>query len=204
MKNNKTSLIQLFVKAPVAGKVKTRLAKTVGNERAAEIAVLLFNEMLTRCVNVTSTECWIAGNPIINNGLELCEELSVPRFTQPYDVSLGERMTHAMRGGLDRAKRTLIVGSDCLGVTEELAQKALDALDEHDQVFIPAEDGGFVLWGARVEPDPLQFSTIEWGMPDVWQRTQERLCLLNVNYCALEPSWDVDEAEDLERVAHLL
>lgn len=200
---DKSTCIQLFAKAPVAGKVKTRLARHIGNERAAEIAISLFNEMLTRCQQVARTECWVGGEPLNHSGLDLCEKISVPRFAQQGNT-LGEKMCFAMEQGLQKAQRVLIVGGDCLGVTETVLKNAITTLKAADQVFVPAEDGGFVVWGVSRFPDKNQFDTIAWGTPDVWEQTQQRLSELNLNYKALDSAWDVDEVEDLERVKHLL
>ena len=80
---------------------------------------------------------------------------------------------------------------------------ALMALGQGNEVVIgPAEDGGYVLIGLK-QPCPGLFQGIEWGSERVLSQTLQRLAQLKLPYALLEPLWDVDRPQDLQRLAEL-
>ena len=72
----------------------------------------------------------------------------------------------------------------------------------NDAVFIPAEDGGYVLVGLR-RPQPRLFAGVEWGSERVMVQTRQRLSELALSWVELPPLWDVDRPADLARLASL-
>ena len=93
---------------------------------------------------------------------------------------------------------TLVIGTDCPAFTVDHLRAAADALDQADIVLIPAEDGGYVLIGARVA-HPQLFSDVAWGTAAVTQETRARIASLELRCVALDPLWDVDTEDDLAR-----
>jgi glycosyltransferase A (GT-A) superfamily protein (DUF2064 family) len=92
----------------------------------------------------------------------------------------------------------LIVGTDCPVLTPAHLQQAADALQTHDAVLIPAEDGGYVLIGLR-RPLPTVFEDITWSTPQVLMQTRERLLAAGASWQELPTLWDVDEPVDWAR-----
>jgi glycosyltransferase A (GT-A) superfamily protein (DUF2064 family) len=96
----------------------------------------------------------------------------------------------------------LLIGSDCAVHSVASLNAARAALQTVDMVFTPAEDGGYVLVGARrahAAAFAAIFAQIEWGTEHVMQQTRERLRAAAVSWHALPTLWDIDTGEDVER-----
>ena len=95
---------------------------------------------------------------------------------------------------------TLVIGTDCPALTAEHLRAAADALRDAEIVLIPAEDGGYVLIGARA-PQPQLFADIAWGTASVVARNaRPDIAALGLRCIALDPLWDVDTEADLARL----
>ncbi len=195
-------LIIQFAKWPRLGKVKTRLAQTIGNQAAFDVHVELTMNVLANLTsaNLGTVELWF--DQILNGEegrqlMALCDKTQVTVSTQ-CGVDLGERMYQALSKGLRNHDKVIIVGSDCPTVDEIYLMSAVSALDSSDLVLGPAEDGGYVLIGARKIHSEL-FAGIEWGTSSVLEATSEnaKKNRLSVKHLAL--TWDVDEYEDYLR-----
>ena len=127
-------------------------------------------------------------------------------FAERYGVSLhcqsggdlGERMYQAVREGLTRCRRLVMVGADCPSLDRGYVTAALAALDRHHAVLGPAEDGGYVLLGLK-QALPALFADIPWGSGAVARLTRERMAALNWTWAELPVLWDLDRPEDLRR-----
>ena len=115
-------------------------------------------------------------------------------------AELGERMYHALRGGLRRHARVVLIGADCpelsaadLAGADRLLQGAADV------VLAPAADGGYALIGAR-RIAPRIFAAVQWGGAGVLEETRRNLDEARLAYRLLRTLWDVDRPEDLERL----
>jgi hypothetical protein len=91
---------------------------------------------------------------------------------------------------------TLVIGTDCPALTAEILRTAAEALDDAEVVLIPAEDGGYVLIGARAA-HPELFTGIAWGTPTVLTRTRARIAALGLKSIELPALWDLDTEADL-------
>jgi glycosyltransferase A (GT-A) superfamily protein (DUF2064 family) len=105
---------------------------------------------------------------------------------------LGARMLAAMHGP------TLVIGTDCPAFTPETLHAAARALANTDVVLIPAEDGGYVLIGARAAY-PALFTGITWGSAAVLAETRTRVQASGLTSTELPTIWDVDTEADLAR-----
>jgi glycosyltransferase A (GT-A) superfamily protein (DUF2064 family) len=94
---------------------------------------------------------------------------------------------------------TLVIGADCPALTPEHLREAAEALDTHDVVMIPAEDGGYVLIGATA-PQPALFEGMAWSVPTVLTETRKRIAALGHSVAELATLWDVDTEDDLARM----
>lgn len=121
-------------------------------------------------------------------------------WPQP-EGDLGERMYAAFQQTLapiGSADFAIIVGSDCPFLTVELLDRALAALHAgRDAVLGPAIDGGYYLLGLkRAQWD--YFDAVDWGSPQVFQQTLERLNGHNLMIEELEVLTDIDRPDDLK------
>jgi rSAM/selenodomain-associated transferase 1 len=183
--------IVIFAKAPVAGRVKTRLIPALGAEGAARLAA----GMLAAAVE----EALATGLVV-----ELCGEPDATEWHQPRpgllltaqgQGGLGERLARAAERVL-REDGILLVGADCPELDRIRLGRAAEALEEHDSVLHPARDGGYALLGLR-RFDRSIFEDIAWSTPRVAAQTIARIEKLGWSLHVGETLRDVDEPEDL-------
>lgn len=191
----------VFAKAPVAGRVKTRLIGTYGRLGAAMLYQQLLRRTLTTAVQARAApvELWVTpgrAHPWL--AARAREYGMVLRVQMTGD--LGQRMHRALRWTLRTAPFAAIIGGDCAALAPWQLQQAFDWLaDGADAVFGPAQDGGYVLVGLR-RPQPMLFQAIPWGGAEVMAATGKRLRRLGLRWVALPLSFDIDCPSDLTRL----
>jgi rSAM/selenodomain-associated transferase 1 len=188
--------IVIFAKAPVPGRVKTRLIPALGAEGAAALA----GEMLEGTVG----EALATGLPT-----ELCGEPDAREWhpakaglalTAQGDGELGERLARAAERALRRGA-ILLIGSDCPELDRARLRAAADALELHDAVLHPAHDGGYALLGLR-RFDRSIFEGIDWSTSVVAAQTLARIEALGWSLHLGETLRDLDEPGDLAHFRH--
>lgn len=201
--------VAIFARAPVAGAAKTRLIPLLGPEGAATAQrEMTLRALATACVAAPgSVSLWTAGDVAHPFFRECTTTYSVTAHPQP-DGDLGERMRHCLETLLTRHQRVLLIGTDCPALTpESLKQSAAAMHDAMQMVFMPAEDGGYVMVGARAGIDmnalATAFADIEWSTSRVMSQTRERLARngwkQDRNWAERPACWDVDEPADYQR-----
>lgn len=184
----------IFIKNPELGTAKTRLAKTIGDEKALEV----YQMLLAHTRQVTSatatnrkvyyskfadeTDAWV--RPTFDKGVQITG-------------SLGEKMEHAFAENFKAGKEAIvIIGSDCIALRPHHLEAAFTALETKDFVIGPAEDGGYYLLGMRTLL-PSLFHNMEWSTDQVLPETIRRIEDTNGSYQLLETLSDIDHEEDL-------
>lgn len=191
----------IFAKAPVPGRVKTRLAGQLGARGAAALYKTLLRRtlVLTHAARLCPVELWCA--PDTRHGFfAACRRDYAVRLRRQCGGNLGQRMSHALNRTLAANECAALIGGDCasLGTTELHA--AFEQLTAGREVVLgPATDGGYVLVGLR-RPCPTMFRGIAWGTPTVLAATRRRLQRAEVNWTELPVGWDVDTPTDLRRL----
>lgn len=184
----------LFVKNPIAGKTKTRLAADVGDEMALKMYHILTDWTRQQASGLTGVDRYLWYSESITTDDAWPPEAYHKK--QQVGAGLGERMEHALAeafaAGHDRA---IIIGSDCPGITTEYLTEAFAALDDHDVVIGPALDGGYTLLGMR-SLHPTLFRNIEWSTEEVLPVTLQRAADKKLSVKQLSPLSDVDYLED--------
>lgn len=174
------------------GKVKTRLAATVGNKKALEIYLKLLEH--TRSI-VTSA----AADKFIyysdNSGEDIWCDDSFKRKIQK-GANLGERMQNAfIEIFADAYQKVSIIGSDCIELTTPIIDKGFNQLDIADIVIGPATDGGYYFLAMKKQHNEL-FENIKWSTGEVLEQTIA-ICNRNqLSYSLLPVLSDVDEEAD--------
>ncbi|WP_299767047.1 TIGR04282 family arsenosugar biosynthesis glycosyltransferase [uncultured Dokdonia sp.] len=189
---NKNNLLLIFTRNPELGKVKTRLAKGVGQENALTI----YKELLQHTHDVViQNDCTKrVGYSVKVREQDLWEESFFEKFQQQGD-DLGQRMEHAFTEGFsDNYKKIVIIGSDLYDLQPHHLKEAFDALTTHDTVIGPAKDGGYYLLGMRFLITDV-FKNKEWGGDTVLENTLKDLSSYTIH--TLEELNDIDFAEDL-------
>lgn len=194
--------IAILAKAPLAGFAKTRLIPALGARGAARLQRAFVRRTLQvaqQAELVADVQLWCAPDASQRFFRALQRSTGVVCFTQP-DGDLGARMQAATAAS---PGPVLLVGTDCPALTAAHLQMAADALRQGaDAVFIPAEDGGYVLVGLQ-QPQPGLFQGIDWSTERVMAQTHQRANALGLALCELAPLWDVDTPDDLARLAAL-
>ena len=191
----------VFAKEPIPGGVKTRLAATIGEARAAQIyrdltALTLWHAVTARRAGVIDRiELWCAPSADSTYFRALASTSAATLHTQS-EGDLGARMTNAIADTLTRAGAALLIGTDCPLLDADRLAHAAALLAHHDAVLVPAEDGGYVLVGAR---RPLPFAAIRWSSAHAMDDTVAGFARAGIHWAALPVLWDVDEPADLAR-----
>ncbi|MBT4616111.1 MAG: glycosyltransferase [Gammaproteobacteria bacterium] len=191
---NPEPLIQIFCKAPVLGKVKTRLIQKLGRRGALDLYLQMFERLIAELsASRFNTELWISPD----KDHAFFQSYAFARFQQA-GPHLGVRMSTALRDGLNRHESVILVGTDLPLIDRSYIEQAVGALQTHDVVLGPAEDGGYGLVGVKAET-PDMFSDIDWGTERVLSQTCARLNRDGLDFGLLPLIWDVDLPDDLPR-----
>jgi len=189
----------VFVRNPELGKVKTRLAKTIGDKKALNIYILLLKHTESVLQKVSSDKVVYYSEEIQNNDLwsNRCFQKKLQKGND-----LGERMQHAFEMAFKEGyEKVVIVGSDLFDLKAVHIENAFKALENHDLVIGPSLDGGYYLLGMKVL-HPAVFKNKQWGTDSVLETTLKNLEQENVKL--LEALNDIDTFEDLQGHPELL
>ena len=189
-------LIQ-FAKSPVPGEVKSRMIPHLSPEEAMALHCELVCRTARTLVNARLGDVQIAVAGDASHALfETCRSLGVSDITRQSGEGLGERMYRALQAGLEHHDAVVLVGSDCPGLDRAYLAGAINSLTRAEIVLGPAEDGGYVLIGAR-NITPEVFRDIEWGTSSVYRQTVSRLIGAGFDWQALPIIRDIDRPGDL-------
>lgn len=190
----KTAVV-VFAREPLAGKVKTRLARDIGTGPAARVYAALLDHALA--------QARATGSRVVLSLAEPCAPGSAwapPSWAAVEPQSgedLGARMANAFarRFGAG-AEAVALVGSDIPLLSAELVSRALEGCRRSSVVLVPARDGGYVLVAQR-SPGVDLFSGVPWSSPDTLAATRERLETLGMEHAELDAMGDLDSLDDL-------
>ncbi len=189
----KNQLLIIFAKNPVEGRVKTRLARTVGQVKALKIynALLSYTKQVTMELDI-DRQIWFSDqipvqSPFNANGYE-------PLVQQGED--LGERMLQAFQRAFDQGyEQVTIIGTDCAFITSDHIDRAFERLNEVEVVLGPSADGGYYLLGMR-QLHPFLFKDKSWSTADLFDETTQALERRGIVWEALPCLNDVDTWKD--------
>jgi uncharacterized protein len=184
----------VFVKNPVPGRVKTRLAATIGDERAFDIYMRLLSHTMT-VASLVDADLVICYSDYIPEN-DAWSILQAHRSTQKGD-DLGECMLNALSSALKTHECAVLVGSDCGELTTEVIDRAFDSLADVDAVIGPAMDGGYYLVGTN-KAIPGMFESVDWSTSHVLFQTLSRLLDAGLNFALGKTMRDVDTESDWE------
>ncbi|MDS4019448.1 MAG: TIGR04282 family arsenosugar biosynthesis glycosyltransferase [Candidatus Competibacter sp.] len=191
----------IFAKAPVPGRVKTRLAGQLGAHGAAELYKRLLRRTLgiARAARLCPVELWCA--PDARHGFFAdCRRDYGVRLRRQRGGDLGRRMNHALNRALAGKAYAVLIGGDCASLGAAELREAFGQLAAgREAVLGPAADGGYLLVGLR-RPCPALFGGIAWSTPTVLAATRRRLDRAGLAWVELPAGWDVDTPADLRRL----
>jgi len=192
--------VALMARFPLKGKVKTRLAAKIGEDKALSIYKALLTNTIDRCRpdKAANYSFGIAVTP--KNLLEQFEsEYPGLDFYFPQGGSdLGNRMDHALGHILsdNETQKAVLIGADIPNLSREIIKNAFTQLEEKDLVFGPTDDGGYYLIGMKQSCRWI-FEGTDWDCDDVLAQSLILAGKQDRSYGLLEKLSDLDQAEDL-------
>ncbi|PKP12746.1 MAG: glycosyltransferase [Bacteroidetes bacterium HGW-Bacteroidetes-3] len=190
----KTDALIIFTRNPELGKVKTRLAKTIGDEKALEVYKHLLLHTMKETKLLACDKFVFYDTTIVKNDI-WPEDFYQKKLQSGKD--LGEKMHCAFEFLFNMGyKNCMIVGSDLFDLKKEIIDDAFQKLREKEVVIGPAEDGGYYLLGLKKLNVSL-FKNKDWGTSTVLADTLKDLNSQSVYL--LETLNDIDTFEDLKR-----
>ena len=191
----------IFVKNPALGKVKTRLAKTIGDYNALKVYQHLLQHTMEITYNL-DVDKYVFYNEFIPTADEW------PTSTYQKELQkgthLGEKMNSAFRQGFDEGfHKVLLMMPDCPKMSDTIIEKAFKSLDENDVVIGPTDDNGFYLLGMKKYiPDIFKNKTYETATQ--YEDTVKTLGTLGLKYFNLPVLVDIDMEEDLGKLKKII
>jgi rSAM/selenodomain-associated transferase 1 len=194
------TVILLFAKAPIAGRVNTRLIPDIGVEEATSLQNSLIHQRLSMLSKAKLSQVILMCAPDIQHECFVsCAQKYPVQLVAQSGRNLGERMFNGISAALQTYKYCVVIGTDAPALDEVLIEQAIKILrSDTEVVFVPAEDGGYVLLGMRHAHDVL-FKDIDWGSAEVMQQSRHKLKMVNIPFRELASCWDVDRLEDYQR-----
>lgn len=184
----------IFARVPHPGKVKTRLAATVGEAGACEIYRQLLHRTAELARSLGGIDVTVAAPEAPE---QLCEFFG-PNISGKIQAhgDLGVKMSAAFDEQFrDGASRVVMICSDCPWITRGDIEAAFQGLGEHDLVLGPATDGGYWLIGLK-RPAPGLFTGVAWSTNTVFDETLKKAAALNLRVAQLRTLSDIDTEND--------
>ena len=190
------NLLIIFTRNPDLGKVKTRLAREIGDENALAVYYKLINH--TREVtSIIDTDKAVFYDTYVDTEDEWQGKQYRKALQEGAD--LGERMFNALMKGKEWGYKNIgIIGTDAYGLTPEILNRAFGRLQYHDWVFGPAVDGGYYFVGCR-EPHREIFNLSAWSTDTVLKETLEKAHQFKLSVSLVDELNDIDTLEDLKK-----
>ena len=186
--------VYCFCKYPEPGKVKTRLAQTIGDNEAA----ILYEKMLCSMLRLADSSSFHFTFYHSGSSQENFEQL-LPhqRFLEQPDGSLGQKLEYLMKWHFEQDDEPLcFIGSDCIEMETTTLEYAANDLRDRDIVFGPATDGGYYLIAMNKLQKNL-FADIPWSTEKVLESSINQCYDDDLTYSLLDIKADIDTFEDL-------
>lgn len=182
------------------GKVKTRLAATVGDQKALEIYQRLLD--ITR---KTVTKVDAKYHLFYSDVIDMDDDWDINVFDKYLQEGsdLGERMSAAFetvffKTNASESHKVVIIGSDCVELIPDILSIAFTLLNDADVVVGPTFDGGYYLLGMK-ESRPALFEDISWSTETVYEETHDKARQLQLHIADLPTLSDIDNEEDWQK-----
>lgn len=205
-KSKKRNALIVFLKNPARGRVKTRLAAGIGDEKALRIYSELLRITAQAVKNLDDASIFLYFNeaPPGDASAEK-HQARVDTFQNGNDCTvavqtgsdLGKRMLNAFEEVNKQGfEKICIIGTDCPDVSTGLLEEAFRVLDTRDLVIGPALDGGYYLLGMKQVHTRL-FGDKNWSTPSVLESTLADAQKAGLSVTLLRKLRDVDDSDDL-------
>ena len=190
----------VFIKNPEEGKVKTRIAHTIGNAGALNIYLTLIDIVHHVVIN-TDTVRHVFYSEFLNKNDRWSDTSFCKHVQTGHD--LGERMKNAFKSVFNAYSeqdtcKVVIIGSDCPYLTPSIMDDAFFSLEQSDFVVGPTYDGGYYLLGMKIFTANI-FDDIEWSTECVFDQTIDKIKNQGSTFQLLPTLHDIDTEDDWNR-----
>ncbi|MGH1337281.1 MAG: TIGR04282 family arsenosugar biosynthesis glycosyltransferase [Aureispira sp.] len=189
-----STCLLILCKNPILGKAKTRLASSVGDEKALEVYRFLLEHTAKVVAGVSGDKRIFYSHSVLAD-----DAFQGPNYHKTLQSTgdLGARMQAAFEEAFAAGyERVVIIGSDCYDLSSPVLEEALAVLQQQEAVFGPAKDGGYYLMGLN-RMIPAVFTDQPWSQSNLLTSTRDTLDQLGHSYQLLSELSDVDYLEDL-------
>ena len=195
---SKKNIVLCFCKQPVTGLVKSRLAKDIGKQRAADIYETMLTETLKTLTGLNFKTYLYCYPDTLHPTLEQYKNSYGVELKKQSGGNLGVKMYQAIKDQLSENTNIVLIGSDCLEINASYIKNAFNELNTGNEIVLgPTEDGGYALIGASII-DASIFQGISWSTKDVYKQTESKLRTLAWNFSSLAKIRDLDDLDDYE------
>jgi rSAM/selenodomain-associated transferase 1 len=192
---NKKHLLIIFVKNPILGHVKSRLALKIGYANALEI----YNELVDKIHKIVR-ELNCDKQVAYSSSIETNDIWENDRFDKilQQGTDIGTRMYDAFNSAFQKGyENVVLIGSDIIGLQSGIIHQAFKHLEKADVVLGPAKDGGYYLVGMK-QPRKKIFENKDWGTSKVFIQTLKTCLDLDVSVQLVTELADLDRIEDFQ------
>jgi len=194
------SLYGILMKFPAPGRVKTRLAREIGTERAAELYRLITEKIMENTQPVDSRYGRILFYTPEGMKDEFGKWFPNETLLPQRGSDMGEIMANSLKDLFGRgATKAVITGSDIPHLDRDIVRQAFRELDYADITIGPAADGGYYLVGMKSPHEDI-FRGIPWGSATVFRETVSAISRLRLTYRTVSTLSDLDTVEDLHKM----
>ncbi len=201
MASNKTksNALVAFAKYPEAGKVKTRLGESIGDDLAASTYRYFVRHILHKHQAQDEKYDTLCAVTPAEKLPAFEREFAGARkyFAQAHSPDLGQRLIHASKLVFENGyKKLAIIGTDSPALAAEFIEQAFQQLEENDLVLGPAKDGGYYLIAMKKSHESL-FRGVRWSSDQTLQDTLAIALRNEMTFCLLPQHFDIDEIDGL-------
>ncbi|WP_299833425.1 TIGR04282 family arsenosugar biosynthesis glycosyltransferase [uncultured Tenacibaculum sp.] len=187
------NLLMIFTRNPELGKVKTRLAKSLGDQKALDIYKFLLDKTKEVTQHLSCDKAVFYSVKIRTNDIWDTAYTKHQQSGEDLGIRMQNAFTEAFENGYEKVA---IIGSDLFDLTPDHINEAFEKLDRNDVVIGPAEDGGYYLLASK-KVYPEIFQNKAWGTSTVRQETLQDLQKESVHLLPMLN--DVDVIEDIQQ-----
>ena len=194
---SKSNALVIFVKNARRGHVKTRLASSLGEDKALSIYLALCERVRNVCLGF-SGKCYVYYNEYIPSEPDLWKDDFFIKRKQYSVADLGLRMKAAFNELLPVYSSVRLIGTDIPHLSNDLLEESILFLKNTDVILGPSDDGGYYLIGMK-KPNDFLFNNMTWSVDTVLSETIQRISRNNATYHLLKTLPDIDTADDWEK-----
>jgi len=200
VENDSQSVVALFVKAPIPGRVKTRLAAAIGDRQACAVYQAMVTDVLA-AIGASGLPLYLFHDDRGDGALPAAWSEAAVKVLPQSDGDIGKRMAagfaHCFAEGIDRV---MLVGSDIPALDASMLAAAARAQIAHDVVLTPTSDGGYCLIALRRDRyRPEIFAEVPWSSGRVLAATLQLCGRYDLDVQLLTTLSDIDTIDDLRR-----